>query len=125
MMADVFTCKHDFVFSFRGEVVLNLQKFQIQPMDTLNAEHLQLLILTANPNPENQSTENTSSLPYSNNPSQLTVSVPSSNDVVATVVTDATAIVSEDATMFLQESVADATVSESCLLYTSPSPRDA
>ena len=101
-MADVFTCKHDFVFSFRGEVVLNLQKFQIQPMDTLNAEHLQLLILTANPNPENQSNENTSSLPYSNNSSQLTVMVPSSNDVVATVVTDATAIVSEDATMFLQ-----------------------
>ena len=33
--------------SFRNEVILDLQKFQIQPMDTVNPDQLQLLILSA------------------------------------------------------------------------------
>ena len=35
--------------SHRNEVILDLQKFQIQPMDTVNPDHLHLLILSANP----------------------------------------------------------------------------
>ena len=44
---------HSFVLSlclsFRNEVILDLQKFQIQPMDTVNPDQLQLLILSATP----------------------------------------------------------------------------
>ena len=42
---------------FRSEVILDLQKFQIQPMETLNPEHLQLLILSANPTTSGESAE--------------------------------------------------------------------
>ena len=90
-----------------GQVILDLQKFQIQPMDTLNTEHLQLVILSANPTPDNRSVENISSLPFSNSP-HLTVIVPSEN-VAAVVSGGATALVSEDAALFLQDHIANAT----------------
>lgn len=45
-------------------MILDLQKFQVQPMDTLNTEHLQLLILSTNPSVSNESVEKTSSEPY-------------------------------------------------------------
>ena len=35
--------------SFTNEVILDLQKFQIQPIDTVNPDQLQLLILSASP----------------------------------------------------------------------------
>ena len=82
-------------------MILDLQKFQIQPMDTLNTEHLQLLILTANPSVNNQSVETISSIPY-----------PESSQLTLPPTESATAVVSEDVRVFVQDSSTSAAISE-------------
>ena len=76
---------------FRGEVILDLQKFQIQPMDTLNTEHLQLLILTANPTTSGETIGRTSSDSFHE----------SSQAEAPSLVTE-TAVIAEEAGLFVQ-----------------------
>ena len=43
------TSTYETFLSIRNGVLVDLQKFQMTPMDTVNAEHLELLILSSNP----------------------------------------------------------------------------
>ena len=88
-------------FFFNSEVVLDLQKFQIQPMDTLNTEHLQLLILTANPGVGSESVDQPSSEVY-----------PESSHATVPSLEDETAAVAEEAGIFIRDNSTNAPLSD-------------